>query len=71
MALCASELSTNNMALDLQIVTRNKLSKTRFDQTAYNYVFSVIVQNSAQAVNNSEHARNSRCAQTYVQQLLI
>lgn len=49
-ALFAIACSANSIALDLNVVSLTKLSETRIDRTNYDYVFSVTVQNGAQAV---------------------
>ncbi len=40
-------------ALDVNVVTLNKLSETRVDRTNYDYVFAVTVKNGSKAVTNA------------------
>jgi pectate lyase len=65
-ALCALAFSADSMALDLNVVTLNKLSETRIDRTTYDYVFSVTVQNGAQAVNNAAQTLTASGAGTTI-----
>lgn len=46
-------IATSAAALDLNVVTLNKLSETRVDRTNYDYVFSVTVKNGNKAVTNA------------------
>ncbi len=46
-------IATSAAALDLNVVTLNKLSETRVDRTNYDYVFSVTVKNGSKAVTNA------------------
>lgn len=65
-ALCALALSANSMALELNVVSLTKLSETRVDRTSYDYVFSVTVQNGAQAVNNAAQTLTASGAGTTI-----
>ncbi|MGV8836421.1 pectate lyase family protein, partial [Cellvibrio sp.] len=65
-SLCAILFSANSLALDLNVVTLNKLSETRIDRTTYDYVFSVTVQNGAQAVNNAAQTLTASGAGTTI-----
>ncbi|QEY11445.1 hypothetical protein [Cellvibrio sp. KY-YJ-3] len=65
-AFCAIALSANSMALDLNVIALNKLSETRIDRTTYDYVFSVTVQNGAQAVNNAAQTLTASGAGTTI-----
>jgi pectate lyase len=65
-ALLALACSANTLALDLNVITLNKLGETRIDRTTYDYVFSVTVQNGAQAVNNAAQTLTASGAGTSI-----
>lgn len=46
-------IGTTAAALDVNVVTLNKLSETRVDRTNYDYVFSVTIKNGSTAVANA------------------